>query len=523
MHFDPTWLQVFASATTALASIPLILEALRNRKNQNTQENPGKHWDDKTDSPGDSEDGNPQDGEGTSEEATDTPEDSKEQAPESTPDEEAQSGESDGTSDGETDLDEATSSTEETGSSEESDRTDEAGQDTEEAQESADGAEGSESDTDSNGTENSTGTNIDSEGTDGDTGSSADSSPQEADSDAEATEPGSGATNSSDSAQGGSNGTQGDLEGTSAELEEAADTQSLDTQDADTGVLDGELVRQGEPQEPPVSEPVYDTALTLAALAVEEEARQEEKERNARGAVEEGRHITAYIPVATADSQPGTGAGSNQGRWNPPGLRFYNSEWMQKIERILTHKMGIVKETKSVKKTYQRWNNKSNRPGGIIYPKRATLTNRDTTMATYVGVDTSQSMYAYNPNRVAEALDEILQKNLLDVRVACIDTVMRDWQETAAVKDILMEGGGGTLMSPFFEAVNVIAEGYTDMPKPNLVILLTDGELYWSDWLQVAEESGKLADRNIPVFILILDKTEKYPDHLEDVAHVYYV
>ena len=196
---------------------------------------------------------------------------------------------------------------------------------------------------------------------------------------------------------------------------------------------------------------------------------------------------------------------------------------MQKIERILTHKMGIVKETKSVKKTYQRWNNKSNRPGGIIYPKRATLTNRDSTMATYVGVDTSQSMYAYNPNRVAEALDEILQKNLLDVRVACIDTVMRDWQETAAVKDILMEGGGGTLMSPFFEAVNEIAEGYTDMPKPNLAILLTDGELHWSDWLQVAEESGKLANRNIPVFILILDKTEKYPDHLEDVAHVYYV
>lgn len=504
MHFDPTWLQAFASATTALASIPLILEALRNRKNQNTQENPGKHWDDKTDSPGDSKDGNPQDGEGASEEATDTPEDSKEQAPESTPDDEAQGGESDGAADGETDLDEATGSTEETVSSEEADRSDEAGQDTVEAQESAGGFEGSSSG---------------SEGTVRGTDSNTDSASQEADSE----EPGTEATNSTDGAQGGSGGTQGDLEGTPAELEELADAQGFDNQEADTGALDGELVRQGETQEPPVSEPVYDTALTLAALAVAEEARQEEKERNARGAVEEGKHITAYVPVVTADSQPGTGAGSNQGRWNPPGLRFYNSEWMQKIERILTHKMGIVKETKSVKKTYQRWNNKSNRPGGIIYPKRATLTNRDTTMATYVGVDTSQSMYAYNPNRVAEALDEILQKNLLDVRVACIDTVMRDWQETAAVKDILMEGGGGTLMSPFFEAVNEIAEGYTDMPKPNLVILLTDGELYWSDWLQVAEESGKLANRNIPVFILILDKTEKYPDHLEDVAHVYYV
>lgn len=505
MHFDPAWLQVFASATTALASIPLILEALRNRKNKDTQENPGKHWDDKTDSPGDSKDGNPQDGEGGSEEATDTPEDSKEQAPESMPDEEAQSGESDGAADGETDLDEATGSTEGTDSSEEADRSDEAGQDTEEAQESAEGS------------------SSDGEGTDRGTDSNADSASQEADSDAEATEPGSEATDSTGSAQGGSNGTQGDLEGNPAELEEVANAQSFDNQEADTGALDGELVRQGETQEPPVSEPVYDTALTLAALAVAEEARQEEKERNARGAVEEGNHITAYVPVVTAESQPGTGAGSNQGRWNPPGLRFYNSEWMQKIERILTHKMGIVKETKSVKKTYQRWNNKSNRPGGIIYPKRATLTNRDTTMATYVGVDTSQSMYAYNPNRVAEALDEILQKNLLDVRVACIDTVMRDWQETAAVKDILMEGGGGTLMSPFFEAVNEIAEGYTDMPKPNLVILLTDGELYWGDWLQVAEESGKLANRNIPVFILILDKTEKYPDHLEDVAHVYYV
>ena len=512
MHFDPTWLQVFASATTALASIPLILEALRNRKNQNTQENPGKHWDDKTDSPGDSKAGNPQGGEGASEEATDTPEDSKEQAPESTPDEKAQGGESDGAADGETDLDEATSSIEET------DRSDEAGQDTEEAQESAEG-----SSSDGKGTGNSAGSTIDDEGTDSGTDSNTDSASQEADSDAGVIEPGSEATNSTEGAQGGSGGTQGDQEGTPAELEELANTQSFDTQEADTGALDGELVRLGETQEPPVSEPVYDTALTLAALAVAEEARQEEKERNARGAVEEGKHITAYVPVVTAESQPGTGAGSNQGRWNPPGLRFYNSEWMQKIERILTHKMGIVKETKSVKKTYQRWNNKSNRPGGIIYPKRATLTNRDTTMATYVGVDTSQSMYSYNPNRVAEALDEILQKNLLDVRVACIDTVMRDWQETAAVKDILMEGGGGTLMSPFFEAVNEIAEGYTDMPKPNLVILLTDGELYWSDWLQVAEESGKLANRDIPVFILILDKTEKYPDHLEDVAHVYYV
>lgn len=508
MHFDPTWLQVFASATTALASIPLILEALRNRKNQNTQANPGKHWDDKTDSSGESKDGNPQGGEGASEEATDTPEDSKEQAPESTPDEEAQGGESDGAADGETDLDEATGSTEETDSSEEADRSDDAGQDTEEAQESAEGSEGSSSD---------------GEGTDSGTSSNADSASQEADSDAGAIEPSTEATNSTDGAQGGSGGTQGDMDGTPAGLEEPANARSFDTQEADTGALDGELVRQGETQKPPVSEPVYDTALTLAALAVAEEARQEEKERNARGAVEEGKHITAYVPAVTAESQPGTGAGSNQGRWNPPGLRFYNSEWMQKIERILTHKMGIVKETKSVKKTYQRWNNKSNRPGGIIYPKRATLTNRDTTMATYVGVDTSQSMYSYNPNRVAEALDEILQKNLLDVRVACIDTVMRDWQETAAVKDILMEGGGGTLMSPFFEAVNVIAEGYTDMPKPNLVILLTDGELYWSDWLQVAEESGNLAARNIPVFILILDKTEKYPDHLEDVAHVCYV
>ena len=505
MHFDPAWLQVFASATTALASIPLILEALRNRKNKDTQENPGKHWDDKTDSPGDSKDGNPQDGEGGSEEATDTPEDSKEQAPESMPDEEAQSGESDGASDGETDLDEATGSTEGTDSTEEADRSDEAGRDTEEAQELTEGS--------SSGGEG-TGSGMD---------SNADSASQEADSDAGAIEPGSEATNNTDGAQGGSGGTQGDLDGTPAELEELANAQSLDTQEADTGALDGELVRQGETQKPPVSEPVYDTALTLAALAVAEEARQEEKERNTRGAVEEGKHITAYVPVVTAESQPGTGAGSNQGRWNPPGLRFYNSEWMQKIERILTHKMGIVKETKSMKKTYQRWNNKSNRPGGIIYPKRATLTNRDTTMATYVGVDTSQSMYAYNPNRVAEALDEILQKNLLDVRVACIDTVMRDWQETAAVKDILMEGGGGTLMSPFFEAVNVIAEGYTDMPKPNLVILLTDGELYWSDWLQVAEESGKLAGRNIPVFILILDKSASYPDHLADVAHVYYV
>lgn len=523
MHFDPTWLQVFASATTALASIPLILEALRNRKNQNTQENPGKHWDDKTDSPGDSKDGNPQDREGTSDEATDTPEDSKEQAPESTPGEESQSGESDGAADGETDLDEATGSTGETDSTEGADSTNEVGQDIEGAQESAEGAEGSESDADGNGTDNSAGSTIDNEGTGDSTGSNADSALQEVDSDTEATEPGSEATNSAEGAQGDSGSAQGGLERTGAELEEAADTQGFDTQEANTGALDGELVRQGETREPPVSEPVYDTALTLAALTVAEEARQEEKERNARGAVEEGNHITAYVPVVTAESKPGTGAGSNQGRWNPPGLRFYNSEWMQKIERILTHKMGIVKETKSVKKTYQRWNNKSNRPGGIIYPKRATLTNRDTTMATYVGVDTSQSMYAYNPNRVAEALDEILQKNLLDVRVACIDTVMRDWQETASVKDILMEGGGGTLMTPFFEAVNVIAEGHTDMPKPNLVILLTDGELYWSDWLQVAEESGKLANRNIPVFILILDKTEKYPDHLEDVAHVYYV
>lgn len=342
MHFDPTWLQVFTSATTALASIPLILEALRNRKNKDTQENPGKHWDDKTDSPGDSKDGNPQDGEGTSEEATDTPEDSKEQAPESTPGEESESGESDG----ETDLDEATGSTGETDSSEEADWSDDAGQDTEEAQESAEGAESSSSD--GEGTGNSAGSTIDDEGTDGGTDSNADSASQEADSDAEATEPGSEAVDSAGSAQGGSGGTQGDLEGTGAELEEVADAQSLDTQEANTDALDGELVRQGETREPPVSEPVYDTALTLAALAVAEEARQEEKERNARGAVEEGNHITAYVPVVTAESQPGTGAGSNQGRWNPPGLRFYNSEWMQKIERILTHKMGIVKETKPV-------------------------------------------------------------------------------------------------------------------------------------------------------------------------------
>lgn len=496
MPFDPLFLQGIATAVSALASAALAYNTLRSPKDKEPDGEPGKHWEDKNDQQ------------------------------DSTEDEELESEENDGDTD-ETESEEADGS--EGDSSEpvdgeedaESAEADEAGTPDEE------GGTSKESETGSEGT--SSDAQMDSESDSG--GSPGDESESTTDVDgvgSSASEsdgnPGTG-TESAQEAQGGD-----ETHGTDIEPVESANASqggsegdASDTDSDSSNVSENDNRKPTQPVEAPEPEVVYDTALTLAALALAEEARQEEKERNAHGAVEEGSHIVRYVPAPSDDSQPGTGAGALQGRWNPPELRFYNSEWMQQIERILTHKMGIVKETKAVKKTYQRWSNKSNRTGGIIYPRKATLINRDSTLAAYVGVDTSGSMYNYNPNRVAEALDEILQKNLLDVRVACIDTVMRDWQEATTVKEILMEGGGGTQMSPFFEAVNAIADGDTDMPKPNLVVLLTDGELAWGDWERVTEESGRLAGRNIPVFILILDRRERYPDELTDVAHVHYV
>ena len=496
MPFDPLFLQDIATAVSALASAALAYSTLRTPKDKEPDGEPGKHWEDKNHQQDDPEKDEPADTE-NADEATDAKQEESEPAEGNDP---------------------------------------EAGDANEEAEPA-----------DTGGTETSEGEAGSSDGADADSEGAANDSSMEGEldsgnahagdaqesTDADGTSE-TGATNSdaTDSGNESAQSAQGDNETPGTNIEPVEDTNASqggsggDVSDADSdssNVGEKDNRKPVQPVEAPESEVVYDTALTLAALALAEEARQEEKERNAHGAVEEGDHIVRYMPAPSDDSQPGTGAGAMQGRWSPPELRFYNSEWMQQIERILTHKMGIVKETKAVKKTYQRWSNKSNRTGGIIYPRKATLINRDSTLAAYVGVDTSGSMYNYNPNRVAEALDEILQKNLLDVRVACIDTVMRDWQEATTVKEILMEGGGGTQMSPFFEAVNAIADGDTDMPKPNLVVLLTDGELAWGDWERVTEESGRLADRNIPVFILILDRQERYPDELTDVAHVYYV
>ena len=496
MPFDPLFLQGIATAVSALASAALAYNTLRPPKDKEPDEEPGKHWEDKNDQQDSTEDEEP--------ESEENPDDADETESEEADGSEGDSSESvDGEEDAEpAGADEAGTPDEEGSTSEESET----------------GSEGTPSDAQMDSESDSSGSlGDDSESTTDVEGTGSSTSESDGN-------PGTGTESTQEAGESaGAPGT--DLE----HLEEVNAPQGgdgNDVADTDSGssyVSENDNRKPAQPVEAPEPEMVYDTALTLAALALAEEARQEEKERNAHGAVEEGNHIVRYVPAPSEDSQPGTGAGALQGRWNPPELRFYNSEWMQQIERILTHKMGIVKETKAVKKTYQRWSNKSNRSGGIIYPRKATLINRDSTLAAYVGVDTSGSMYNYNPNRVAEALDEILQKNLLDVRVACIDTVMRDWQEATTVKEILMEGGGGTQMSPFFKAVNAIADGQTGMPKPNLVVLLTDGELAWGDWEQVTEESGKLADRNIPVFILILDRGERYPNNLTDVAHVYYV
>lgn len=496
MPFDPLFLQGIATAVSALASAALAYNTLRTPKDKEPDGEPGKHWEDKNHQQDDPEKEEPADTE-NADEATDAKQEELEPAEGNDP---------------------------EVGDADEEAEPADTG-DTETSDEEADSADGADADSEGAANDSSMDGELDSGNAHaGDAQESAN-----ADGTGET-----GATNSdaTDSGNESTQSTQGDNETPGTDIEPVEDTSASqggsggDASDADSdssNVSENDNRKPTQPVEAPEPEVVYDTALTLAALALAEEARQEEKERNAHGAVEEGNHIVRYVPAPSEDSQPGTGAGALQGRWNPPELRFYNSEWMQQIERILTHKMGIVKETKAVKKTYQRWSNKSNRTGGIIYPRKATLINRDSTLAAYVGVDTSGSMYNYNPNRVAEALDEILQKNLLDVRVACIDTVMRDWQEATTVKEILMEGGGGTQMSPFFEAVNAIADGDADMPKPNLVVLLTDGELAWGDWERVTEESGRLADRNIPVFILILDRQERYPDELTDVAHVYYV
>ena len=496
MPFDPLFLQGIATTVSALASAALAYNTLRTPKDKEPDGEPGKHWEDKNHQQDDPEKEEPADTENANE-ATDAKQEESEPAEGN----DSEAGDA----------------------NEESEPTDTG--DTETSDEEADSADGADADSEGAANDSSMEGELDS-------GNAHAGDAQES-TDADGTGE-TGATNSdaTDSGNESAQGTQGGNETPSTDIEPIEDTNAPqggsegDVSDADSdssNVSEKDNQKPVQPVEAPEPEVVYDTALTLAALALAEEARQEEKERNAHGAVEEGNHIVRYMPAPSEDSQPGTGAGALQGRWNPPELRFYNSEWMQQIERILTHKMGIVKETKAVKKTYQRWSNKSNRTGGIIYPRKATLINRDSTLAAYVGVDTSGSMYNYNPNRVAEALDEILQKNLLDVRVACIDTVMRDWQEATTVKEILMEGGGGTQMSPFFKAVNAIADGDTNMPKPNLVVLLTDGELAWGDWEQVTKESGRLADRNIPVFILILDRRERYPDELTDVAHVHYV
>jgi hypothetical protein len=197
--------------------------------------------------------------------------------------------------------------------------------------------------------------------------------------------------------------------------------------------------------------------------------------------------------------------------------------WVYVMNRSIARKASRKRANGDQVKTYQRHNPRSMRFSNVIRPRTLTISKPDK-LSVYVGVDTSGSMRSHNGSRLAvEAVDQILRQDKYETQLACIDTKLYPWQSAENLKNIRFTGGGGTYLSTFFkEVLNIDRNPTEETPKPDVAVLITDGELEDEDWAEMTKQASLYDNKGISMFVLITDPRVSCPSELRNLAKVFH-
>lgn len=272
------------------------------------------------------------------------------------------------------------------------------------------------------------------------------------------------------------------------------------------------------------------TGATAAEMleAIEREQEREElmRREHERRMWELRREREARMMMQMQGSGNGVGssAGNTELDWGD-AIRTSRKvpDWVYVMNRSIARKASRKRANGDQVKTYQRHNPRSMRFSNVIRPRTLTISKPDK-LSVYVGVDTSGSMRSHNGSRLAvEAVDQILRQDKYETHLACIDTRLYPWQSAENLKNIRFTGGGGTYLSTFFKEVLKIDRNPTEeTPKPDVAVLITDGELADEDWAEMTKQASLYDNKGISMFVLITDPRVSCPSELRNLAKVFH-
>lgn len=250
----------------------------------------------------------------------------------------------------------------------------------------------------------------------------------------------------------------------------------------------------------------------------------ERRMRELRREREAERQARMMMQMQATGSGVGSSAGNTELDWGD-AIRTSHKvpDWVYVMNRSIARKASRKRANGDQVKTYQRHNPRSMRFSNVIRPRTLTISKPDK-LSVYVGVDTSGSMRSHNGSRLAvEAVDQILRQDKYETHLACIDTRLYPWQSAENLKNIRFTGGGGTYLSTFFkEVLNIDRNPTEETPKPDVAVLITDGELADEDWAEMTKQASLYDNKGISMFVLITDPRVSCPAELRNLAKVFH-
>ena len=156
----------------------------------------------------------------------------------------------------------------------------------------------------------------------------------------------------------------------------------------------------------------------------------------------------------------------------PAGIeRWYNAlltpkkDWKREFKLHVKNGIGMIKGNQ--KETYAKFNRRST--GKIVLPSRYSTVPR-----VAVAIDTSGSMCSGDIDRAMTEFNQILKDTHCKVLLIAGDTEAAAVKECVSVKDAQLVGGGGTDMGALID--------FADQHKfkPNVIVVLTDGDTPWT-------------------------------------------
>ncbi|MFT4148463.1 MAG: VWA-like domain-containing protein [Micrococcaceae bacterium] len=147
--------------------------------------------------------------------------------------------------------------------------------------------------------------------------------------------------------------------------------------------------------------------------------------------------------------------------------RFAKTDWRQVLRNIVSG--GVVNNKRGTSHYSFNRTNRRYSIGNIVMPS---MVSKDYNVM--VGVDTSGSMG--NPDfertllEVEDLLRNVLRKPKDGVKIFSVDTEIHNIKPVKSVKDLDLQGGGGTDMSVAVDYANSLKK-----KKPDLLVICTDG------------------------------------------------